>query len=131
MRIAHLQIRTLMVVVAVVGIVFGAWLEATRLARISAARRREAASFGASEALGRKLAQQRVQSAKALVLAANTADHRHSAFIDGMKRDASRAEEQAAEFQHNADYWGMMRKKYEDAARQPWRPVSPDPSPPR
>jgi hypothetical protein len=39
-------------------------------------------------------------------------------------------EDEAAKYGRNAAHWGSMRIKYEQASRQPWRSINPDPPAP-
>jgi hypothetical protein len=40
------------------------------------------------------------------------------------------AGDMAARYSRNANYWAMKSRKYDRAARFPWRSVEPDPPPP-
>ena len=125
-------VRRMMVVVAVFGIVLGGWLEVSRLVRVSTARRREAASYAASEALARKFARQSSQFAQELLRVAKSSRPSaiQSDFSQRFELKPSIAEDNAARSRRNADHWAMMKKKYERAARSPWFSVEPDPPPP-
>jgi hypothetical protein len=125
-------VRRMMVVVAAFGVVLGGWLEVSRLARVSTARRRDAASYAASEALARKFARQSSRFAQELLGVARSSRPSavQSDFSQRLELEASIAEESAARSQRNADHWAMMKKKYERAARFPWSSVGPDPPPP-
>jgi hypothetical protein len=123
-------IRRMMIAVAVFGVVLGVWLELSRLARIAAARRRDAASYAASEAIARKFALQYSRQAQQYLSSAESSGPSNAGFLEELRRVASYAESAAARYRRNADYWAMMNKKYERAARAPWSSVEPDPQPP-
>jgi len=138
-------VRRLMIVIAFVGVLFGLGLEATRLARISATRRKAAESYTAYEALSRKFSAMQSQRISAAIDPRNTTPPANDLLTD---RDAKRGEQLAkahaedlakaaamsagmvTRYQRNAAYWSMMNKKYADAARYPWREMEPDPPPP-
>jgi hypothetical protein len=143
-------VRRLMCVAALVAAMLAVGLEWTRLARKTAARRQYAASCAASEALARKFAVQYSQHAKAIKeelakLRSHTfldttgipardqeALHQLAArrFSETWERTLSLTEDKVATYDRNAGFWGSMRRKYERAARWPWRVVEPDPPPP-
>jgi hypothetical protein len=123
-------VRQMMILVAAIGIVLGGWLEASRLVRISIARRRDAASYAAYEALGRKFARRSSQQRQEALEAAASSRPRDVGFSREMERVASIAGSMAARYDRNADHWAGMKKKYERAARSPWFSVGPDPPPP-
>src|SRR3712207_6643309 len=106
-------VRRMMVVVAVFGVVLGGWLEVSRLARISTARRRDAASYAASEALARKFAHRASQQAQALLRSAEDFQPSDADFSQRLKRDVATAGNMTARYSRNADHWAMMSKKYE------------------
>jgi hypothetical protein len=123
-------IRQMMVVVAVTGVLLGGWLEAARLIRVATTRRREAASHAASEALVRKFATSSSQQAQELLQSAEQWRSSNPRFAQEVKRSASIAWDQAERYNRNADYWAMLHKKYDRAARLPWSSIEPDPPPP-
>ena len=127
MRHTRFTVRRLMFTVAVVAIVLAAGMEAARPARISADRTRYAESCAASEAFGRKFASgytRLAQSERQQLdsLRSQPAGMDQSAVDLAAARwetDISLALDRAATYRTNADYWGSMRRKYEQAARAP------------
>jgi hypothetical protein len=123
-------VRRMMTLVAASAIALGCWLEVSRLRRVSAARRRDAASYAASEALARKFAQQSSQRRQEFLEEAERLRRSDSPFASEMERVASRLADQSSSYRRNAAHWAMMHKKYERAARSPWFSLAPDPPPP-
>jgi hypothetical protein len=111
--------------------VLGGWLEVTRLARVAAARRRDAASFAASEAAARKYARRYAQEAQAALRQAEALRPSDARGAQEMRRAASFAGSLADRYRRTADYWAVKSRRYGRAARTPWLAVAPDPPPPR
>jgi hypothetical protein len=148
MRHVQFTTRRLMIAVAVVAVLLAVGLEAARLARISAARRRYAASCAASEVLARKRALGFSQSAKAAQTELHSIRSRPDLNVGGLppaswalldrsflrlsesfETLASKLESSATSYSRNAAFWASMRRKYERAARSPWFAIEPDPPP--
>jgi hypothetical protein len=147
MREVGFTVRRLMITVAGVAVLLAVGLEAARLARISAARRRYATSCAASESLSRKRALQFSQQARAVRDELDSIRSRHvmtrnEGGLPGAAREAvNRSFDQlwvalelkyrdtAARYVRNADYSATIRRKYTRAARSPWLSLEPDPPP--
>ena len=108
MRLPRFRIRTLMIAVAVVGLLAGLVVALTRR---SAGLRQQAASFA------------QVSNQEAL----------QGMYIERRYHWGPAEPEKpiiAAHFRRS-DYYAALRAKYERAARRPWLPVAPDPPPPQ
>jgi hypothetical protein len=142
-------VRRLMIAVAVVAVVLSAGLEAARLARISAARRRYASSCAASAALSSKFALSCSQTAEAVRKQADSLRSRPALGVGRIwpaSREAAQPgtvplaeqwdsfvslrEGTAARYSRNAAHWALVSRKYERAGWTPWREVEPDPPAP-
>jgi hypothetical protein len=112
MRPPRLRLRTLLIAVAVAGMVLGEGLMIQRRARLRATSARHAA-----------------QEQMWTTLAA-AAGQRPSRRVDwsyrGVRRQTDQGRCRAA-----ADYHARLARKYDRAARYPWLPVAPDPPPPQ
>lgn len=131
MLLPRFRIRTLMIAVAVVGLVAWGGIEVRRLGRLSSDYRRRASSAAlvrsallkihtAAEKLA-PVVQETLESTKRYDPDEVPAIEQRLAGIIS-DRDKSAVE---------IDYWSNLQTKYEHAARYPWLPLEPDPPAPK
>ena len=119
MPVPRFRLRTLMIAVAVAGMMLGVGLEVDRLWGVSAARSRSAVFCRLSGAMARHHARSYDKLAKEW-----RTEHRTREAIAVLER-------KAASLRRDAAYWALKRSNYERAARYPWLPVPPDPPMPK
>src|SRR5262249_19735422 len=129
MTIPRFRLQTVMIVVAAVGVLLGLLVEAERLARVSAERRARGMALALEEAalrtdLLRHVALQTALMAKLASVDAGDSASAPRALMQNAEEEL-RVEREA--LGRKLDRLAALRRKYEQAARRPWRPVPPDP----
>lgn len=121
-------LRRMMVAVALVGILTGAWLEASRQIRSSRRSRVRASGHRFEEALALKNHARAASILKRAISTRSFVDLGDFQIITGTPDDALASLKEAMEsFSRRVEYHRAMRVKYEHATRYPWLPVAPDP----
>jgi hypothetical protein len=128
-RLPRFRIRTLMVVVALAGVIAGTLVGCARMA----ARRQRfnalAKAHGSDELVARSLAKMAYDQIDTLA-AMRKAEEANGNPPDPWDDVIAQARLQATHSCAFADYHAALKRKYEHAARRPWLPVPPDPPEP-
>jgi hypothetical protein len=131
MRRPRFRLRTLVILVAVAALAFGIYAEVVRMGRTAEGHRRRAADHERESIPPSRRALDCDQGAALnRRYAADARSRGRLADADDFAGRARSWAEEAEEWRARSRYHDLLRSKYERAARYPWLPVEPDPTPP-
>jgi hypothetical protein len=138
----RIKIRTLMIGISAVAVILGVGIAAARLKARSSAYRARAAEYASKEELFTKHIKYVVKMAAETEEAARdcTEESRNHSGFDRLlvvansklfRAQTTKHKNSIARYQAKADWYAMMKTRYQFAGSHPWLSVPPDPPEPR